>query len=56
MITNRIFRIAQIDVTNLLSHNVMFSYVDHISDVVDPFGRSLRFCHLEFDIEAISNG
>ena len=23
---------------------------------VDRFGRSLRFCHLEFDMEAISDG
>ncbi len=24
--------------------------------VVDQFGRSLQFCHLEFDKEAISDG
>ena len=30
--------------------------MDHIIVVWDRFGRSLRFCHLEFDKEAISDG
>ncbi len=40
-----------------LNHNVTHSFFDHISHVCDDrFGRSLRFCHLEFDKEAIYDG
>ncbi len=34
----------------------MSLYVDHISVVVDRFGRSLRFLDLEFNKEFISDG
>ncbi len=40
----------------IINQNVTFSIVDHISTVVDLFGRSLRVCYLEFDKEAISDG
>ena len=36
-----------IDVTDSLSHGTLS---------VDRFGRSLRFCNLEFDVEAIFDG
>ena len=46
-----------IDVTNSLLHNVThrtFNYFWAISSLfVDRFGRSLRFCYLEFDWKAI---
>ncbi len=45
-----------IDLIDSLTHNVTFIPVDHISVVVDLFGRSLWFCHLEFEQEAISEG
>ena len=50
-----------IDVTDSLSlsltHNVMFSFVDHTFVVFfDRIWRSLRLCHLEFDKEAIYDG
>ena len=47
-----------IDVTDSLPASlthVLFSFVDHISVVLDRFGSSLRFCHLVFDKEAISD-
>ena len=34
----------------------MFSFLGHISIVVDRLGRSLRLCHLEFDKETIADG
>ena len=43
-----------IDATDSPRHSHgMFSSFRQISVVVDRFGRSLRFCHLEFDEEAI---
>ena len=47
-----------IDVTDSLRPSLThgtFSYNAHISVVVDRFERSLRFCYLEFDMEAISD-
>ena len=38
---------------SLITQHVTFSCVDQISVIVDRFGRSLRFCHLEFDKEVI---
>ena len=42
-----------LDVTDSLPNNVMFSFVNNIFVVVDRFGRSLWFNHLEFNTEAI---
>ena len=44
------------DGTDLVHHNVTFSFVDYIFVVVDRFGRSLRFCHLEYNKEANCDG
>ena len=38
-----------------LTH-LTFSFVDHAPLFVDRFRRSLRFCYLEFNKEAISDG
>ena len=38
------------------THLQKFSLFVHISVVVDRFGRSLLFCYLDFDTEAISDG
>ena len=43
-------------VTDSLTHNVTFSFVEHYPLVVYRFGRSLWFCHLELEKEAISDG
>ena len=47
---------CQIDVTPSLTNGVMFSFYNHISVFVDPFGCCFRFCHLGFDKESISDG
>ncbi len=38
------------------THSITFSVVDDNSVVVDRFGSSLQFSHLEFDKKAISGG
>ncbi len=38
------------------SHSLTHSFIFHFSVVVDLFGRSLQFCHLEFFREAIFVG
>ncbi len=43
------------DSLHLSRTHFTFSFIDHITIVVDRFERSLRFCHLEFDKEAISD-
>ncbi len=48
LVAQRLFN--YIDISDSIHHE-MFSYLGHIS-VVDRL--ELRFCHLEFDVEAIS--
>ncbi len=47
--------ISNLGVTHRLTHsltdNITFRCYSHISIIVDRFGLSLRFCHLEFDKE-----
>ena len=48
--------IRSMSLTDSLSHNVSFSFVDHFTVVMDRFVCSSRFYHLEFDKEAIFDG
>ncbi len=47
----KLYASNQIDVTDSLTS---FIFVNHILVFVNRFGRSLRFCLLEFDNETIS--
>ncbi len=42
--------------THSLTNSQMLIFFVHISVIVGRFGRSLWFCHLELENEAISDG
>ena len=44
----------KLNITDSITHGT-YSFFVHIFVFVDQFGLSLRFCHLEFDKEAISD-